>query len=110
VRTRVENQCSKKKKGASAITDLESKVVPEWNIQLSLPRMRRYNPLRPKKLRKYHESDETHRTSISGVSIPRCSIDLNPSVRGNGSLTIGTNSVSSRAHSYSQKASPSSGF
>ena len=50
--------------------------------------MSRYSPLSPKKLRKYHERDETHRTSISGVSIPRCSIDLNPSVRGNGNLTV----------------------
>ena len=39
-------------------------------------------------MRKYHESEDTHRTSISGVSIPRCNIDLNPSVSGNGSLTI----------------------
>jgi len=64
------------------------KNVLEQNIQLSLPSMSRYSPLRPKKLRKYHERDETHRTSMSGVSIPRCSIDLNPRVRGNGSLTI----------------------
>lgn len=64
------------------------KHAAERNIQLSLPRISRYNPLRPKKLRKYHERDETHRTSISGVSIPRCSIDLNPNVRGNGSLTM----------------------
>lgn len=50
--------------------------------------MRRYSPLRPKKLRKYHEMEETQRTSISGVSTPRCNIDLKPSVNGNGSLTI----------------------
>jgi hypothetical protein len=54
---------------------------------LSPPRMIRYRPFSPKKLRKYHESEDTHRTSISGVSIPRCSIDLKPSVSGNGSLT-----------------------
>lgn len=57
------------------------------NSQLSEPRMRRYKPLRPKKLRKYHESEDTHLTSMSGVSIPRCNIDLNPKVRGKGSLT-----------------------
>jgi len=57
------------------------------NLQLSSPRMRRYNPFRPKKLRKYQDNDETHRTSISGVSIPRCNMDLKPRVKGNGSLT-----------------------
>jgi hypothetical protein len=69
----------------SQISNVKDAV--ERNIQLSFPRISLYSPLRPKKLRKYHERDETHRTSISGVSIPRCSIDLNPNVRGNGSLT-----------------------
>src|SRR5258708_38936022 len=35
----------------------------------------------------YQESEEAHRTSMSGVSIPRWSICLKPRVRGNGSLT-----------------------
>ena len=47
----------------------------------------RYSPLRPKKLRKYQLSDDTQRTSMSGVSMPRWSMLLNPSVRGKGSLT-----------------------
>jgi hypothetical protein len=55
---------------------------------LSLPRMSRYRPLSPKKFKKYHESEDTQRTSMSGVSMPRCSMDLNPSVSGNGSLTV----------------------
>jgi hypothetical protein len=66
------------------------------DAQLSPPRIRRYNPFRPKKLRKYHDSDDTHRTSISGVSMPRCSIDLNPSVNGKGSLTVGAQRITSR--------------
>lgn len=55
--------------------------------QLSDPRIRRYKPFSPKKLRKYHESEETQRTSMSGVSMPRCNIDLKPKVSGKGSLT-----------------------
>jgi hypothetical protein len=58
------------------------------NPQFSPPRMRRYNPFSPKKLRKYHDREDTHRTSMSGVSMPRCSMDLNPRVKGNGNLTV----------------------
>lgn len=56
-------------------------------IPLSLPRRRRKSPLRPNQLRMYQESEETHRTSMSDVSIPRWSICLKPRVRGKGSLT-----------------------
>ena len=43
---------------------------------------------RPKRLRKYHESDETHRTSRSRVSMEYFSIDLFGSVSGKGSFTM----------------------
>ena len=41
----------------------------------------------PKRLRKYHDRLETHRTSRSRVATPDCSIDLNRIVRGKGSFT-----------------------
>ena len=41
----------------------------------------------PKRLRKYHDKLETHRTSKSRVATPDCSIDLKRIVRGNGSFT-----------------------
>lgn len=41
----------------------------------------------PKRLRKYHDRLDTHRTSRSRVATPDCSIDLNRIVRGNGSFT-----------------------
>lgn len=43
---------------------------------------------RPKRLRKYQESEDTHRTSRSRVATPDWSIDLNRRVRGKGSFTI----------------------
>ena len=56
-------------------------------IPLSFPKRRRKSPLRPNQLSMYQESEETHRTSMSGVSIPRWSICLKPRVRGKGNLT-----------------------
>jgi len=77
--------------------EVSAAILREWHWSkerearnyalFSLPRRRWYSPFRPKKLRKYHDSEETHRTSISGASMPRWSIDLNPKVKGNGSLT-----------------------
>lgn len=42
----------------------------------------------PNRLRKYHDKDETHRTSRSRVATPDCSIDLKRMVRGKGSFTV----------------------
>ena len=42
---------------------------------------------RPKRLRKYHEREETHRTSRSRVATPDWSMDLKRRVRGKGSFT-----------------------
>ncbi len=50
--------------------------------------MMRYNPFSPKKFRKYHDNDDTQRTSMSAVWTPRCSMDLKPNVSGKGSLTV----------------------
>lgn len=44
--------------------------------------------LRPKRLRKYHERELTQVTSRSCVSTPRCIIDLNRKVSGNGSRAV----------------------
>ena len=49
---------------------------------------------RPKRLRKYHESEDTHRTSRSLVATPDWSIDLKRRVRGKGSFTVETGVVS----------------
>ena len=56
-------------------------------LPLSLPRMKIKTDCSPKRLRKYHDRLETHRTSRSRVATPDCSIDLNRIVRGNGSFT-----------------------
>ena len=107
----MENQSEVVKKRVRELSRVSSEKDPlERDIQLSLPSISRYSPLRPKKLRKYHERDETHRTSMSGVSIPRCSIDLNPRVKGNGSLTM-WNKLGQLTcpRSYSQKPQPEFG-
>ena len=57
------------------------------SLPLSLPRMKIKTDCSPKRLRKYHERLDTHRTSRSRVATPDCSIDLNRIVRGNGSFT-----------------------
>lgn len=62
-------------------------VLGKISSQLSPPKINRNNPFRPNKLRKYHDREETQRTSRSGVSMPLCSMDLKPRVRGKGSLT-----------------------
>lgn len=54
---------------------------------LSFPRMNIKTDCSPKRLRKYHDRLETHRTSRSRVATPDCSIDLNRIVRGKGSFT-----------------------
>ena len=54
---------------------------------LSLPRMNIKTDCSPKRLRKYQDKLETHRTSKSRVATPDCNIDLNRMVRGNGSFT-----------------------
>lgn len=56
-------------------------------LPLSLPRMNIKTDCSPKRLRKYHDRLETHRTSRSWVATPDCSIDLNRIVKGNGSFT-----------------------
>lgn len=70
------------------------RIVDEWSparsgsySPLSFPRMNIKTDCSPKRLRKYHDKLETHRTSRSRVATPDCSIDLNRIVRGNGSFT-----------------------
>lgn len=43
----------------------------------------------PNRLRKYHEREETHRTSRSRVATPDWSMDLKRIVSGKGSFTAG---------------------
>jgi len=62
--------------------------IKDVRVPLSEPSKSRKRPFKPNKLRKYHDREETHRTSISCVSIPRCIIDLKPIVSGKGSLTV----------------------
>lgn len=62
-------------------------IDPGTFSPLSDPNNNRKRPLRPNRFKKYHDSDDTQRTSISCVSIPRCIMDLNPTVKGNGILT-----------------------
>ena len=56
-------------------------------LPLSFPRMKMKTGWRPKRLRKYHEREETHRTSRSRVAMPDWSMDLKRIVNGNGSFT-----------------------
>lgn len=44
--------------------------------------------LRPNRFKKYHDSEEIQVTSMSGVSMPRCSIDLKRRVRGKGRRAV----------------------
>ena len=60
------------------------------NAPFSFPRMKMKTDCRPKRLRKYHDSEDTHRTSRSRVATPDWSIDLKRRVRGKGSFTIET--------------------
>ena len=57
-------------------------------LPLSFPRMKIKTGCSPKRLRKYHEREDTHRTSRSRVAMPDCSMDLKRMVRGKGSFTI----------------------
>ena len=59
----------------------------EEYIPLSFPRMNMNTDCSPKRLRKYHESEDTHLTSRSRVATPDCSMLLKRIVRGKGSFT-----------------------
>ena len=54
----------------------------------------------PKRFRKYHDKDDTHRTSRSLVATPDCNIDLNRIVNGKGSFTeeVGCQRTAHRDH------------
>ena len=56
-------------------------------LPLSFPRMKMKTGWRPKRLRKYQEREDTHRTSRSRVAMPDWSMDLKRIVNGNGSFT-----------------------
>ena len=57
-------------------------------LPLSFPRMKINTDCSPKRLRKYHDRLDTHRTSRSRVATPDCSMDLKRIVRGNGNFTM----------------------
>ena len=57
-------------------------------LPLSFPRIKMKTGCSPKRLRKYHEREDTHRTSRSRVAMPDCSMDLKRIVRGKGSFTV----------------------
>ena len=60
-------------------------------LPLSFPRMKMKTGWRPKRLRKYQDREDTHRTSRSRVAMPDCSMDLNRIVNGNGNFTAPKN-------------------
>lgn len=84
----------------------------KWELTILRPQNELENPIQPKEiqeiprqrstthqlyfLRMVATTDETQRTSRSGIAISRESRDLNPNVRGKGSLTGVTLVVSNR--------------
>lgn len=59
------------------------------------PRTREFTPRKPKRTRKYQDNELTQVTASESSSMPRCSIPLNATVNGNGTLTAGNNCQSS---------------
>lgn len=76
------------KVGGGIIRKKELRGKGGRDIPFSFPSMKIKTDCKPNRLRKYHDSDDTHWTSRSRVATPDCSIDLNRRVSGKGSLTV----------------------
>ena len=69
---------------SGCIAEVDGKI----SEPLASPRINMKTDCKPKRLRKYHDKLETHRTSRSRVATPDWSIDLKRMVNGKGSFTV----------------------